>query len=89
VETLPSFETEIAATGLFADPVTRRFQWEIRYPAADYIRLLETFSSHIAMAPWQRDRLYGEIRRLLAARPDGLVRRHWGAVLHVAGKRGQ
>ena len=84
VETLPSFEPEIAATGLFSGTVVRRFQWEVRYTAADYIRLLETFSGHIAMEPWQRDRLYGEIRRRLALRPDGLVRRHWGGVLHVA-----
>jgi SAM-dependent methyltransferase len=85
-ETLPSFAAEIAASGLFTDAVIRRFQWEIRYSAADYIRLLETFSGHIAMEPWQRDRLYGEIRRRLARRPDGLVRRHWGGVLHVARK---
>ena len=39
VETLPSFESEIAATGLFSGTVVRRFQWEIRYTAADYIRL--------------------------------------------------
>jgi SAM-dependent methyltransferase len=84
VETLPSFEPELAATGLFSGTVIRRFQWEIRYTAADYIRLLETFSGHIAMEPWQRDRLYGEIRRRLALRPDGLVRRHWGGLLHVA-----
>jgi len=83
-ETLPSFAAEIAASGLFIDTVIRRFQWEIRYSAVDYIRLLETFSGHIAMEPWQRDRLYGEIRRRLAQRPDGLVRRHWGGVLHVA-----
>jgi SAM-dependent methyltransferase len=83
-ETLPSLAAEVAATGLFADAVTRRFEWEVRYSAADYIRLLSTFSGHIAMEPWQRDRLYGEIRRRLALRPDGLVRRHWGAVLHVA-----
>lgn len=88
VETLPSFAAEIAASGLFTDTVIRRFQWEIRYSAADYIRLLETFSGHIAMEPWQRDRLYGEIRRRLAQRPDGLVRRHWGGVLHVARKAG-
>ena len=87
VETLPSFESEIAATGLFSGTTVRRFQWEIRYPAADYIRLLATFSGHIAMEPWQRDRLYGEIRRRLALRPDGLVRRHWGGVLHVARKQ--
>jgi hypothetical protein len=86
VETLPSFESELAATGLFAGTVVRRFQWEISYTASDYIRLLETFSGHIAMEPWQRDRLYGEIRRRLGLRPDGLVRRHWGGVLHVARK---
>jgi SAM-dependent methyltransferase len=85
-ETLPSLAAEISATGLFSDVEVRRFQWEIRYSAADYIRLLDTFSGHIAMRPWQRDRLYGEIRRRLALRPDGLVRRHWGGVLHVARK---
>jgi SAM-dependent methyltransferase len=85
-ETLPSFAAETSATGLFSDPVIRRFQWEIRYSADDYIRLLDTFSGHIAMEPWQRGRLYEEIRRLLALRPEGLVRRHWGAVLHVARK---
>ena len=62
----------------------RHFDWEIRYTADAYIRLLDTFSGHIAMAQWQRRRLYGEIRWRLAQRPGGLVRRHWGAVLHVA-----
>jgi hypothetical protein len=73
-----------SASGLFTDVAVRRFDWEIRYTAEAYIRLLDTFSGHIAMADWQRDRLYGEIRRRLAARPGGQLRRHWGAVLHVA-----
>jgi hypothetical protein len=77
---------EIAASGVFTDVVIRRFDWEIRYTAESYIRLLETFSGNIMMEPWRRDRLYGEIRRRFALRPDGLVRRHWGAVLHVARK---
>ena len=75
---------EIEASGLFTDVAVRRFDWEIRYTADAYIRLLDTFSGHIAMADWQRDRLYGEIRRRLAVRPDGQLRRHWGAILHVA-----
>lgn len=70
--------------GLFTGVAVRRFDWEIKYTAEAYIRLLDTFSGHIAMADWQRDRLYGEIRRRLAARPDGQLRRHWGAMLHVA-----
>lgn len=85
-ETLPDRRADIEASGLFTDVAIRRFDWELRYSAAQYIRLLDTFSGHIAMQQWQRDRLYGEIRRRLAARPDGLVRRHWGVVLHVASR---
>lgn len=78
---------EIEATGLFTDVQIRRFGWEIEYTADEYIRLLDTFSGHISMAQWQRDRLYGEIRRRLAGRPGGRLRRGWGAVLHVARRR--
>ena len=83
-DTLADRTAEIAATGLFTDVTIRRFDWEIAYTADSYLRLLDTFSGHIAMAPWQRERLYGEIRRRLGQRPGGRVRRHWGAVLHVA-----
>jgi SAM-dependent methyltransferase len=81
---MPDSRTRIEASGLFEDVVVRHFDWETTYTAEEYIRLLDTFSGHIAMAPWQRDRLYGEIRRRLAERPGGRLRRHWGAVLHVA-----
>jgi hypothetical protein len=36
------------------------------------------------MEDWQRERLYSEIRRRLAQRTDGQLRRHWGGVLHIA-----
>jgi hypothetical protein len=36
------------------------------------------------MEDWQRDRLYGEIRRRLAARPSGTLRRGWGLALQIA-----
>jgi SAM-dependent methyltransferase len=78
---------EIEASGLFDVVHVRHFDWERVYDAEGYIGLLDTFSGHITMAAWQRKRLYGEIRRRLARRPDGLVRRHWGAVLHVARRR--
>jgi SAM-dependent methyltransferase len=76
--------TELTASGLFSIARVRHFDWEVRYDAAGYIELLDTFSGHMTMAQWQRDRLYGEIRRRLATRPDGLLRRHWGAALTVA-----
>jgi SAM-dependent methyltransferase len=84
---LPSAGAEIEATGLFENASARWFDWEISYTADGYIRLLDTFSGHITMAGWQRDRLYGEIRRRLALRPDGRLRRHWGVVLDIARRR--
>ncbi len=84
---LPDGTAEIEASGLFGEVTARLFDWEISYTADEYIRLLDTFSGHLAMEAWQRDRLYGEIRRRLAERPDGRLRRHGGAVLRVARRR--
>ena len=81
---LPDYATEITGSGLFTDVRVGRFDWEIKYTAEEYIALLDTFSNHITMGQAKRDRLYAVIRRLLAERPDGRLRRHWGVVLHVA-----
>lgn len=81
---LPDDREEIEGSGLFESVIVRQFDWEVVYDAEGYLRLLDAFSGHIAMRDWQRDRLYGEIRRRLAERPDGQLRRHWGAVLQVA-----
>lgn len=81
---LPDSRDEISRSGLFAEVVVRHFDWEASYDAEEYIRLLDTFSGHIAMETSKRDRLYSEIRERLAQRPDGRLRRHWGTVLHVA-----
>ncbi len=78
---------EIDASGMFDVVHVRHFDWERTYDADGYIDLLGTFSGHMAMADWQRERLYGEIRRRLAKRPGNSVRRHWGAVLHIARRR--
>lgn len=85
---MPGFAAEISGSGLFTDVRIRRFDWGISYTADQYIALLSTFSNHIAMSQAKRDRLYGEIRRRLAERPDGRLRRHWGVVLHVARRVG-
>jgi SAM-dependent methyltransferase len=72
------------ASGLFDVVEARQYDWETLYDAEGYIELLNTFSGHIAMENWQRDRLYREIRRRLAQRPEGRLRRHWGGVLLIA-----
>lgn len=79
---------ELAATGLFEVVHLRQFDWERIYDADGYIELLDTFSGHISMEGWKRERLYGEIRSRLARLADGFVHRHWGGVLHVARRLG-
>ena len=75
---------DIEASGRFEVLDISQFDWETVYDTDGYIDLLNTFSGHIAMQEWQRERLYGEIRRRLAQRPDGRLLRHWGGVLHIA-----
>lgn len=75
---------EIEASGLFDVVGIRHFDWERIYHVEEYIDLLNTFSGHILMDDSKRDILYNEIRIRLNKRPDKSVRRHWGAVLHVA-----
>jgi SAM-dependent methyltransferase len=78
---------EIEASGLFEVIAVRQYDWERIYDAEEYIDLLSTFSGHISMTGPQRERLFCEIRRRLARRQEHTVRRHWGAMLHVARRR--
>ena len=87
-EQVPDQAAEIEASGLFGDVRVRRYLWETRYTAEEYIALLDTFSGHIAMESVKRDFLYAEVRRRLADRPDTQLRRHWLAILHVARRIG-
>jgi len=81
---LPDSRADIEASGLFEVIDVVQYDWSASYDAEGYVELLSTFSGNIAMQAWQRERLYGEVRRRLAARPDGRLRGHWGGVLHVA-----
>lgn len=84
---LPEERGDIEASGLFDVLLVQHLDWEVAYDAESYLALLGTFSGHLTMKAWQRRRLASEVRRRLAVRPDGLVRRRWGTVLHVARRR--
>jgi SAM-dependent methyltransferase len=84
---LPELTAEIEASGYFDVVGVRHFDWECVYDVDAYVDLLRTMSAHIDMQPWQRERIETEVRRRLSLRPDRSVRRHWGAVLHVARRR--
>lgn len=78
---LPAVEVPSAAP--FEPVMVQQFDWELSYDADSYIDLLSTFSGHIALSDDVRAEIFEEIRFRLSRRPDGLLRRHWGAVLQV------
>jgi SAM-dependent methyltransferase len=84
---LPDPTPEYEASGHFRVTTVRRYVWALTYDADSYIRLLQTFSGHIAMPATHRERIFGAVRDLLADRPDGLLTRHWVATLVVARRR--
>ena len=87
-EDVPDASAEIGESGVFDTVAITRYVWERRYTAEEYIALLTTFSGHIAMAPDKRGYLFEQVRERVRRRPDGRIRRHWLAVLHVARRRG-
>jgi SAM-dependent methyltransferase len=78
---------EIADSGWFEEPRTRRHVWSRTYTADEYIDVLRTYSGHIAMTDGQRRRLYGAIRERIGARERPVVEKHYLNIVYVASRR--
>lgn len=83
-EQVPDLREEIERSGLFEVVSIRRYVWPVDYTADTYIDVLNTYSNHIAWEQWKRDKLFGEVRRLIAMRPDGRIRKHYLSIVHIA-----
>jgi SAM-dependent methyltransferase len=79
----PDRREEIEGCGLFKVVGVKRHVWTVDYSADTYIDVLNTYSGHIAFEQWQRNKLYAEVRRLIAQRPGGRIRKHHLSILHV------
>jgi SAM-dependent methyltransferase len=78
---------EIAASGRFHAPVTRRYLWDVTYGADEYVAVLDTYSGHRSMPDDNRRRLFELIRRRIASRPSGTVTKTYLFTLNVARRR--
>jgi SAM-dependent methyltransferase len=77
------YRAEMEASRLFGDVVVRRRQWDVTYEADAYVDVLDTYSWSRALAEPDRRRLYELIRRRVAGRPGGTVRKTYIATLTV------
>jgi len=86
-EAIVDLGDEIEATGLFRDLGARRYVWDLTYTADEYIDVLSTYSGHRALDEERRNALFERIRRRIATRPGGRVRKTYLALLNVARSR--
>ncbi len=86
-EDLPERTREIEDSGYFGPVVRRTYLWEQAYNAPDYLRVLDTYSGHIALAEETRTRLYGGISRLIREDYGGRVVKGYATSLYVARRK--
>lgn len=84
---LADLSQEIERSGRFRNVGARRYVWQVRYTAPEYIAVLDTYSGHRALADEQRERLYDRIRRRIAAEPGQAVTKTYLTTLNVAERR--
>src|SRR5918998_2141356 len=72
-EELPDRGEEIERSGLFGPVVGRSYLWEKAYDARGYLRVLDTYSGHIALGEETRARLYAGISRLIQEAYGGRI----------------
>jgi SAM-dependent methyltransferase len=80
----PDCREEIERSGLFEIVAIKRRVWPVEYSAETYIDVLNTYSGHIAWEQWKRDKIYADVRRLIARRPEGRIRKHYLSILQVS-----
>jgi SAM-dependent methyltransferase len=74
---------EVRSSGLFDEPDVRRYPWTAPYTTADYLKLLRTFSDHLALDPDDFDRLLASVRSTVD-RFGGTIERPLIATLFLA-----
>ncbi len=68
---------EFRASGVFERVEERRHLRRLVYTADEYVDVLGTFSANLALPATQRDELFRRIHARIAARPGGVVTKHY------------
>ncbi len=76
-------ERGIADSGCFSPPMVLTYPWSRRYDADEYVRLYNTYSTHIALPPEQNQALCSAIREAIAEN-GGYIDRQYLTTLYLA-----
>ena len=79
----PTHATNFPGVEAFQDPIKRVYPWMQTYSSEQYIKLLGTYSGHIALPDENRHRLFEGIVDLIETEYGGRVTKHYEAVLDL------
>ena len=77
----PTHATNFPGVETFRSPIRRVYPWTQTYSSEQYIKLLGTYSGHIALPDENRNLLFEGITNLIETKYDGQVTKHYEAVL--------
>lgn len=75
---------EIEASGAFHTVAVRRYLWNVRYTADEYVSLLSTSSWHRQLDAESRREFFVRLRRRIESQPEGTVTATLLATLNIA-----
>ncbi len=70
----------------FKETIHKIYPWDAEYSANEYIKLLNTYSDHIALLEDERHRLFDRMREMIDTRYEGKIVKHYEAVLNLKKK---
>ena len=79
----PTHATNFPGVDTFQDPIKRVYPWTQTYSSEQYIRLLNTYSDHIALPDRNKEFLFEGITNLIETQYDGQITKHYEAVLDL------
>jgi len=79
----PTHATNCPGVEAFQAPIKRTYPWTQTYSSEQYIKLLGTYSGHIALPEKNRGLLFDGIVNLIETKYDGRVTKHYEAVLDL------
>ena len=79
----PTHATNFPGVEAFQDPIKRVYPWTQTYSSEQYIKLLGTYSGHIALPDENKRLLFEGIVNLIETKYDGQITKHYEAVLDL------
>ena len=79
----PTHATNFPGVEAFQDPIKRVYPWTQTYSSEQYIKLLGTYSGHIALPDENKRLLFEGITNLIETKYNGQITKHYAAVLDL------